>query len=178
MMIVMNNHTRACGTRLDHVLELETAVSDSPSTSGAGLYVGQRFVSGQYTLDAEEIKQFARQYDPQPFHLDEDSARDTFFNGLAASGWQTAAITMRLLVDTGLALPEGIIGAGGEITWPQPTRPGDTLQVFSEVISIAPSRSRPGKGIALVRCETMNQRKETVQVLVAKLMATLAPAAI
>jgi acyl dehydratase len=151
-------------------------VTETSRTPGDGLYVGQRFVSGTYALDAEQIRQFARQYDPQPFHLDEDAARGTFFQGLAASGWQTAAITMRLLVDTGLALPEGIIGAGGEITWPQPTRPGDTLQVFSEVISITPSRSRPGKGVALVRSETRNQRGETVQVLVAKLMATIAPA--
>lgn len=140
-----------------------------------GLALGQKFVSGTYRLDAEQIKAFAAQYDPQPFHLDEALAQDTFFGGLAASGWQTVAITMRLIVDSGLPLREGVIGAGAEVNWPQPTRPGDILQVFSEVIDIKPSRSRPGRGVATLRSETVNQRQEVVQVLVAKLMATLAP---
>ena len=149
----------------------------APDANAAGLALGQKFVSGTFVLDAARIKAFAGEYDPQPFHMDEVAAQSTFFSGLAASGWQTAAITMRLLVETGLPLSEGIIGAGAEISWPQPTRPGDVLQVFSEVVDIKPSRSRPGRGIATLRSETVNQRKEVVQVLVAKLMAQLAPSA-
>jgi len=150
-------------------------VAQQDKAEMTGLALGQKFVSGTYRLDAEQIKAFAAQYDPQPFHLDEALAQDTFFGGLAASGWQTVAITMRLIVDSGLPLREGVIGAGAEVNWPQPTRPGDILQVFSEVIDIKPSRSRPGRGVATLRSETVNQRQEVVQVLVAKLMATLAP---
>lgn len=147
------------------------------NTESKGLTLGQKFVSATFALDAQQIKAFAAQYDPQPFHLDEDAAQATFFGGLAASGWQTAAITMRLLVGSGMPLPDGIIGAGGEINWPQPTRPGDILQVLSEVIEIKPSRSRPGRGIATVRSETVNQRGEVLQVFVAKLVAPIATAA-
>src|SRR4051794_4032622 len=118
------------------------------------LTVGQRFVSGTHRVDAEEIMAFAREFDPQPFHLDEATAKDTLFGGLAASGWHTAAMTMRLLVDAGLPLAGGIIGAGGELAWPQPTRPDDILRVESEVLEITPSRSRPDRGTALVRCVT------------------------
>ena len=98
------------------------------------LRVGQRFVSGTHRLDGGQIRAFAEQFDPQPFHLDAEAAKATLFHGLVASGWHTAAITMRLLVEGGLPLAGGIIGAGGEITWPNPTRPGDVLQVESEVL--------------------------------------------
>jgi acyl dehydratase len=134
------------------------------------LHVGQRFTSGTHVIDTAEIKAFARQFDPQPFHLDEEAAQRTMFAGLAASGWHTAAITMRLMVESGLPLAGGIIGAGGEVAWPQPTRPGDTLQVESEVVEVTPSRSRPDRGMATVRSLTRNQRKEVVQQLTAKLI--------
>jgi len=134
------------------------------------LSVGQRFVSGSHTIDEAQIKTFARQFDPQPFHLDDAKAKGTMFAGLAASGWHTAAITMRLMVDGGAPIAGGIIGAGGEISWPQPTRPGDTLCVVSEVMAVTPSRSRPDRGIVTVRSETRNQRDEVVQILVAKLV--------
>ena len=132
--------------------------------------VGLRRELGSFTFTPELIKKFAAQFDPQPFHLDEAAARDTMFRGLAASGWHTAAITMRLLVESGLPLMGGIVGAGGEISWPKPTRPGDILQVGSEVEEVVPSRSRPDRGMARVRSETRNQRGETVQILVAKLI--------
>lgn len=138
--------------------------------------VGRKFVSDTRTVDAGEIKAFARQFDPQPFHLDEEAAKDTFFKGLAASGWHTMAMSMKLMVEGGLPVAGGIIGAGGEINWPQPTRPGDVLQVFSEVIEAKPSRSRPDRGMVTVRSETRNQRGEVVQVLVAKLVAPKASA--
>ena len=98
------------------------------------LQVGQRFVSGTHRIDEEQIRAFAEQFDPQPFHLDAEAAQGTLFGGLVASGWHTAAVTMRLLVESGLPIAGGIIGAGAEITWPGPTRPGDTLHVESEVV--------------------------------------------
>jgi len=140
------------------------------------LHVGQRFVSGTHVVDASQIVAFAAQFDPQPFHLDEQAALGTVFAGLAASGWHTAAITMRLLVEGGLPLAGGIVGAGGELAWPKPTRPGDLLRVDSEVIEIKPSRSRPDRGTVTVRSETRNQRGELVQTLTAKLIVPRRPA--
>lgn len=134
------------------------------------LFVGQRFKSAPHAIDAAQIKAFAAQFDPQPFHTDEAAARETLFKGLAASGWHTAAITMRLNVEAGLPLAGGIIGAGGEISWPAPTRPGDTLHVESEVVEITPSRSKPDRGMATIVSHTINQRGEIVQVLTAKLV--------
>jgi acyl dehydratase len=134
------------------------------------LHVGQRFSSAAHTMDEREIKAFAAQFDPQPFHLHEGAAKATLFGGLAASGWHTAAITMKLLVESGLPLRGGIIGTGGEISWPKPTRPGDTLTVVSEIEEVIPSRSRPERGMVRVRNETRNQHGEIVQVLIAKLV--------
>jgi acyl dehydratase len=139
------------------------------------LRVGQRFVSGTLLVDETEIKAFARKFDPQPFHLDEKAAKESPFSGLVASGWHTAAMTMRLLVETGLPLVGGLIGAGGELSWPRPTRPGDILRVESEVQEIIPSRSRSDRGVALVRIVTRNQRGEEVQILVAKLIVPRRP---
>jgi acyl dehydratase len=96
--------------------------------------------------------------------------KDTLLSGFAASGWHTAAITMRLLVEIGLTLAGGIVGAGGELEWPNPTRPGDSLQVESEVLDVRASRSRPDRGVATVRSPTRNQRNEVVQRLTAKLI--------
>ena len=134
------------------------------------LRVGQRFTSASYVMEAAEIKQFAAQYDPQPFHLDESAAQASIFAGLAASGWHTAAIAMRLLVTGGLPLAGGVIGLGGEIAWPKPTRPGDALHVESEIVAITPSRSKPQQGIVTVRGTTFNQDGETVYLLTAKLL--------
>ena len=134
------------------------------------LQVGQRFTSASHLIDEAQIKAFAGQFDPQPFHLDDAAAKRTLFGGLAASGWHTAAITMRLLVDTGLPLAGGIIGAGAEINWPNACRPGDILTVTSEIEEITPSRSRPDRGMVRVRSETRNQRSEIVQVLTSRLV--------
>src|SRR5262245_65083878 len=111
------------------------------------LHVGQRFVSGTHLLDEEQVRAFARQFDPQPFHLDDEAAKGTLFGGLVASGWHTAAVTMRLLVEGGLPIAGGLVGAGAEVTWPKPTRPGDTLHVESEILELRPSRSNPGRGL-------------------------------
>lgn len=134
------------------------------------LHVGQRFTSGPYHMDEDRIKAFAAEFDPQPFHLDEAVAQGSIFRGLAASGWHTAAATMRLLVTGGLPLANGIIGLGGEIVWSKPTRPGDTLQVESEIIEILPSRSKPNQGIVRVRSITVNQNGDQVQVFTAKVL--------
>ncbi|HEY9712519.1 MAG TPA: MaoC family dehydratase [Chroococcales cyanobacterium] len=133
------------------------------------LQVGRRFISESYHLDADQISEFAARFDPQPFHLDDDLARASLFNGLAASGWHTAAITMRLLVSSSPILG-GVIGAGAEISWPIPTRPGDTLHVETEVIEIRESRSRPDRGIVTVTSKTINQNREVVQILTSKLV--------
>lgn len=134
------------------------------------LHVGQRFTSATHTVDVGQIKAFATEFDPQPFHTDEKAAEDTIFKGLAASGWHTAAITMRLNVESGLPLAGGIVGVGGEINWPAPTRPGDILHVESEVLEITPSRSKPDRGIAVILSRTINQRGEVVQTVKAKLV--------
>ena len=138
------------------------------------LQVGQRFTSKTHLVDEAQIKAFARQFDPQPFHLDENAAKDSLFSGLVASGWHTAAMTMRLLVE-GLPLAGGVIGAGVELSWPRPTRPGDVLRVESEVQEIIPSRSRPDRGVVLMRIVTHNQRDEVVQIFVAKLVVPRRP---
>ncbi|WPO97666.1 MaoC family dehydratase [Pseudomonas sp. HR96] len=138
------------------------------------LKVGDRFTSASTTLDAAQIKAFASQFDPQPFHLDEDAAAASFFGGLAASGWHTAALTMRLLVDS-VPLHGGLIGAGSEISWPQPTRPGDRLHVQSEILDITPSRSKPDRGLVTCQTLTLNQHGEAVQRSLAKLLAFRRP---
>jgi acyl dehydratase len=134
------------------------------------LRVAQRFVSLAHQIDEEQIRAFAKQFDPQPFHLDAEAAKSTFFGELVASGWHTAALTMRLLVESGLPIAGGLIGAGGEITWPKPVRLGAVLHVDSEVLELRPSRSRPDRGLVTIRSETRNQVGEVVQVLVAKLV--------
>jgi acyl dehydratase len=133
--------------------------------------VGQIFRSAGLRVDTAEIKGFATQYDPQPFHLDEAAAKATLFGGLAASGWHTAALTMRLLVDGGAPIAGGIIGAGtDELRWPRPVRPGDELRVESEVLEVRPSRSRPQQGLVKLRTTTLNQNDEPVQIMVANLL--------
>jgi acyl dehydratase len=138
------------------------------------LHVGQRLTSGSFLMETARIKGFAAEFDPQPFHLDEVAAEASVFKGLAASGWHTAAVAMRLLVD-GLPFANGIIGLGGEIAWPKPTRPGDTLQVESEIVEITPSRSKPQQGIVTVRSTMLNQDREAVYLLTAKLLVLRRP---
>ena len=133
------------------------------------LHVGQRFTTEAYALDEREIIEFAREYDPQPFHSDPEAARKSLFGGLVASGWHTAAITMRLQVKSGIPIAGGLVGLGVELTWPNPTRPGDVLHVESEIVSIAPSRSKP-RGVVTFHSETRNQRDEVVQSATVRLL--------
>ena len=134
--------------------------------------VGQTFRAGAYRIDAEAITRFAAEFDPQPFHLDPTTAEASFFGGLVASGWHTAAATMRLLVDGALPVAGGVVGAGGdEIRWPRPVRPGDTLSVETEILEVRPSRSNPKVGLLKVRMRTLNQSGDEVQVAVANILA-------
>ena len=137
--------------------------------------VGQRFTSATHRIDADQIKAFASRFDPQPFHTDDIAAQTSFFKGLAASGWHTAAITMSLLVKSDMPIAGGLIGAGGEIFWPRPTRPGDVLQVVSEILAVTPSRSRPERGTITVKSETRNQNGEVLQVLTSKMLVWRKP---
>ena len=120
-------------------------------------------------MDANKIKSFASQFDPEPFHTDEEAAKDTFFNGLAASGWHTAGITMRLLVLT-IPFADGLIGAGADVTWPRATRPCDRLHVTAEILEIKPSRTRNDRGMVTVRATTINQDGKAVQMITSKLV--------
>lgn len=133
------------------------------------LRVGQRFQSRAYVVTSDAIKAYARDWDPQPFHTDEEAAKATFFGGLAASGWHTAAISMRLLTES-FRVTGGIIGSGGELLWTKPVRPGDALTVETEILSITPSRSKPGRAAVDIRAVTRNQDGDVVQIFAPKLL--------
>ncbi|HSD43337.1 MAG TPA: MaoC family dehydratase [Burkholderiales bacterium] len=139
---------------------------------------GQRYGgAGRIRVESERIVRFAAEFDPQPFHLDETAAKGSMFGGLAASGWHTAAMTMRLLVESDLKPAGGIVGAGfDEFRWPRPVRPGDELRVESEVLEVRASKSRPDTGLIKVRTTTLNQRDEAVQVTVGNLVVPRRPA--
>jgi acyl dehydratase len=132
--------------------------------------IGQRFRSGTYAVSAESIRAFAQQYDPQPFHLDVEAARASMFGALIASGWQTAAITMRLTLAGGPRFAHGTVGLGAEVSWQRPVRAEDTLYATIEVIEKIASQSRPDRGRVIMRIETCNQRDEVVQLLIAKVL--------
>jgi acyl dehydratase len=138
--------------------------------------VGETFGSGRIVVGKEDIKSFAAMFDPQPFHLDEAAAQDTIFRGLAASGWHTAAMTMRLLVDSEFKPAGGIVGAGfDELRWPRPVRPGDELRLENEVLDARPSQSRPHQGLIKLRTTTLNQINEPVQIMIASLVVLRRP---
>lgn len=145
-----------------------------------GLYLedvkaGQTFTSETYVMDSPRLKAFAAEFDPQPFHIDETAAKESVFQGLAASGWHTAAVAMRLLTTSGLRFANGILGLGAEVSWPRPTRPGDALHLDTEIVEITPSRSKPDRGIVTIRSMMLNQNGETVYVLKAKLLVPKRP---
>jgi acyl dehydratase len=126
---------------------------------------------GSTTVDRDEMIAFAARFDPQPFHLDEAAGAGSLFGGLVASGWYTAALSMRLLVESDFRIAGGLIGAGvEEIRWPRPVLPGDVLRVESEILDVRPSQSKPDRGIARVRNTTVNQNDEPVMIQVAKLI--------
>lgn len=138
---------------------------------------GRRFTAGPVTVTEAEIIAFASRYDPQPFHTDPAAAAaHPLFQGLAASGWHTAALTMPMVVQAMGHIAGGIIGGGGELQWPKPVRPGDSLSVEIEVLEATPSRSRPERGSALMRNRTLNQHGEEVQVFTVRIVVPRRPA--
>lgn len=140
------------------------------------LAVGQTFGSGSVAVDAEAIQAFAVQFDPQPFHLDEEAARESLFGGLVASGWHTAALTMRLFADGELQIVGGLIGLGAEeLRWPRPVRPGDVLRLKSEVLELRKSESRPDRGLVRARITTFNQDGQIVLEQVVVMVAPRRP---
>jgi acyl dehydratase len=137
---------------------------------------GRRFTAGPVAVDEAEVIDFARRYDPQPFHTDPKAAKaHPLFQGHAASGWHTAAMTMRLVTEAMGEVAGGIIGGGGDLQWPRPTRPGDRLTVDIEVLETAPSRSRPDRGSVLTRNRTLNQHGEEVQVFTVRIVVPRRP---
>jgi acyl dehydratase len=140
--------------------------------------VGQVFKpSGRIAVSKDDIIAFAETFDPQPFHLDEDAARDSIFGRLVGSGWHTAALTMSLIARSEYRPASGTIGLGFEsLRWPQPLIPGDALRIETEILETRPSRSRPGWGLLKMRTQTFNQKDEIVQELVANVMAPCRPA--
>lgn len=125
---------------------------------------GPWFITDSIEVTERDITSFASQFDPQPFHLGPDSAEGTFFGSLVASGWHTAALTMRLMVSSGQTPDWGFIGRAIEsLEWPRPTRPGDQLRLEAEILEVRPSRSRPEMGLIKVRFRTLNQRDEEAQ---------------
>ena len=140
------------------------------------LAIGQTFGTGTVTVEPDKLKAFASAFDPQPFHLDERAAGPSVFGGLVASGWHTAALSMKLLVGGELKIVGGLIGMGAEeLRWPRPVRPGDVLRVESEVLGLRPSGSHPGRGLVRVRITTRNQDSEPVMALVATMIVPRRP---
>jgi acyl dehydratase len=140
------------------------------------LAIGQKFHTGTRRVDAEEIVEFASKYDPQPFHIDAEAAKASLFGGLAASGWHSAAMMMRLIVDSEFRPAGGIIGGGGELAWLKPVRPGDELRVESEIVELRESHSRPRHGIVKVRLTMLNQHGDAVQTFTPTLLVDRRPA--
>ncbi len=140
------------------------------------LAVGQKFRTGTITVDPERVRVFASEFDPQPFHLDEAAGNASIFGSLVASGWHTAAMTMRLMVDSDMRIAGGLVGVGVEqIRWPRPVRPGDRLRVEVEVLDVRPSRSNPSRGVVRFKSQTFNQQDEVVMEQVASLIAPRSP---
>lgn len=143
-------------------------MTPSPPMYLEDLSVGQTFRSPAVRVDADQFRTFAAEFDPQPFHLDEAAGRASLFGGLVASGWHTAALTMRLMVQGEFRIAGGLIGAGVEsIRWPRPVRPGDVLRVESEIVEIRPSSSNPERGVVRVKSTTFNQDDQPVMSQVA-----------
>jgi acyl dehydratase len=139
--------------------------------------VGQIYQSGRHRVDKAQIVAFAEEFDPQFYHLDEEAAKNSPFKGLAASGWHTAAVTMRLMVDGEFKPAGGILGVGfDQLSWPRPVRPGDELRVTSEILEVRPSKSRPDRGMIRVQNTTFNQNDEPVQTFIGNLIVPRRPA--
>ena len=141
------------------------------------LSAGDRFESESYEITDENIVAFAEHYDPQPFHLSDESAQDSFFESLAASGWQVGSITMRLIAKS-LPIASGVIGGGVTLRWLTPTRPGDVLHVETEILEVIPSKSKPDRGVVKIHAKTINQHGQTRQTFDSSLLVFRASAGV
>ena len=169
-MYVKNSSNDWLDTAENYSLESEVRETPSGKLHLDGLKVGQVFHSAEYYVSAEEITEFSTKYDPQPFHMDDELAKDSFFRGLAASGWHTVSITMNLLVKS-LPLAHGIIGTGVErISWARPTRPGDRLRINAKITEIDISPSRPDRAQVSIHICTFGQDNRMRQELLGKLL--------
>lgn len=140
--------------------------------------IGDRFHTGEHEVTAEEIMAFGREYDPQPFHTDPVAAQGTLFGQLVASGWHTAAVSMRLMVRSDMELDGGVIGQGIEaLRWPRPVLPGDRLRVEMKIEDKQPVPHRPERGVIKLRCRTLNQHGKIVQDMTANLVIARRPSA-
>ncbi len=140
------------------------------------LKVGDKFNTAEYEMTAEEIIGFGKKFDPQAFHTDPVAAKGTLFGQLVASGWHTAAVSMRLMVLGEMALDGGVIGQGMEnLRWPRPVLPGDRLRVGTEIMELRPAPARPERGLIKLRCRTHNQNGRVVQDMTATLLVARRP---
>ena len=171
---VENEHRRADGVSISFHHLRDTAKAEANLMNINYLedfVIGQIFQSGSLRIEKERMVEFASEFDPQVFHLDEVAARDTIFGGLTASGWHTAAMTIRLILASYLNPAGGLVGAGvEELRWPQPVRPGDELHVECEILDTRPSKSRPERGMVKVRVTTYTQNKEAVLCFIGNLV--------
>jgi acyl dehydratase len=142
------------------------------------LHIGDRFGSDTIAVTEQNIIAFAQEWDPQQFHLDAKAAETSIFKGLSASGWHTAAMSMKLFITGGLKLAGGSVGLGvDELRWPRPVRPGDVLQLETEILDVRASNSQPDRGIIRIRNVTTNQLDEVVQTFMAFVMVRRRPIA-
>lgn len=125
---------------------------------------GDKYISETYEITAENIVRFAEHFDPQPFHLCDEQAKESFFEGLAASGWQVGSITMRLMAQT-LPIATGVIGGGVDLKWLSPTRPGDVLHIEINILDVIPSKSKPDRGVVNIHVRTINQQDQVRQTI-------------
>jgi acyl dehydratase len=140
------------------------------------LHPGDRFNSPSLQVTEEDVIEFATAFDPQPFHLNDEAARHSVFGTLAASGWHTAALSMRLFVTGELKLAGGSVGLGVDnLSWPRPVRPGDTLRLETEILEVRPSKSKPDRGVIRIRNVTRNQAGEIVQTFLASVLVRRRP---
>ena len=140
------------------------------------LQVGDKFNTAEYEMTAEEIMAFGKKFDPQTFHTDPVAATGTLFGRLVASGWHTAAVSMRLMVLGEMALDGGVIGQGMEnLRWPRPVLPSDRLHVVTEIMELRPAPARPERGLIKLRCRTSNQDGKVVQEMTATLLVARRP---
>ncbi|MGA2392671.1 MAG: MaoC family dehydratase [Candidatus Lustribacter sp.] len=138
---------------------------------------GQAYESRRHTITQDEIVKFAREFDPQPFHTDPEAAKTSFFGKLIASGWHTAALTMKMLTEADIDIAGGIIGAGmEELRWPVPLVPGDTIHVRVEILDSRASKSRPAIGIVRARIQALREDGMAVQEMIASLIVPAKPA--